>query len=89
MFGRALAGFAADLGLGRDKRVVFLLDGADWHEGRNVVVPEWLHLVKQPRCSSELQPAEQLWPLVNEVVANRTFGDMDAQKRRWWTAAVT
>lgn len=28
--------------------------------------------------SPELQPAERLWPLVNEPVANRTFADLDA-----------
>lgn len=30
-----------------------------------------------PARSPELQPAERLWPLVNERVANRLFEDLE------------
>jgi len=30
-----------------------------------------------PSHSPELQPAERLWPLANEPIANRTFKDLD------------
>ena len=31
-----------------------------------------------PPHSPELQPAERLWPLVDEPIANRAFADLDA-----------
>lgn len=69
----ALAEFAAAMELGPAKRIVLLLDNAGWHTGRELVVPEGLHLVFQPAYSPELQPAERLWPLTNEPLANRSF----------------
>jgi len=36
-------------------------------------VPEGIHLVPLPPYSPELQPAERLWPLVNEPLANEAF----------------
>ena len=30
--------------------------------------------------SPELQPAERLWPLTNEPLANRHFADLDAME---------
>lgn len=73
----ALAEFAAAMGLGPHKRIVLQWDGAGWHSSRGLVVPEGLHLVFQPPKSPELQPAERLWPLVNEALANRAFADLD------------
>lgn len=73
LFNLALAEFAAAQGLGPERRIVLLLDGAGWHRGGGVVVPEGLHLVPLPAYSPQLQPAERLWPLANEAVANRAF----------------
>jgi transposase len=36
-------------------------------------VPEGIHLVPLPPYAPELQPAERLWPLVNEPLANQAF----------------
>ena len=36
-------------------------------------VPEGIHLVPLPPYSPQLQPAERLWPLVNEPLANQAF----------------
>jgi transposase len=69
----ALAEFAAAMELGPDKRIVLLLDNAGWHTGHQLELPEGLHLVFQPAYSPELQPAERLWPLTNEPLANRSF----------------
>jgi transposase len=44
-------------------------------------VPPGLHLVPLPPYSPELQPAERLWPLTNEPLANRssaTLAELDA-----------
>jgi hypothetical protein len=74
----ALDTFAHDEGITATHRVVLVLDGAGWHRSRDLVVPEGVDLVFLPPASPELQPAERLWPLVNEPVANRTFADVDA-----------
>lgn len=76
-FGLALAEFARDAGLGPTRWAVIALDGAGWHEAAARVVPEGIHLVPLPPASPELQPAERLWPLLDEVAANRTFADLD------------
>ena len=39
-------------------------------------MPEGLRLAFLPPYSPELQPAEHLWPLTNEAVANRHFADL-------------
>lgn len=74
----ALAEFAAAMELGRDKRVVLLLDRAGWHCSGALVIPDGLQLVFQPAKSPELQPAERLWPLTNEPLANRSFASIEA-----------
>ena len=76
-----LARFAAEIGAGPAKRVILVLDGAGWHAGAGLTVPEGVRLEFLPPYSPELQPAEHLWPLTNEAVANRHFArlsDLDA-----------
>lgn len=77
-FSLALAEFARDEGISAPRRAVVALDGAGWHGAAALTVPDGLHLVPLPPASPELQPAERLWPLLDEVVANRTFTDLDA-----------
>lgn len=74
----ALAEFARDQGIDATHRAVLVLDGAGWHTSPDLVVPDGIDLVPLPPASPELQPAERLWPLMNEPVANRTFADLDA-----------
>lgn len=82
-FSLALSRFAEWVGAGgEDKRVVLVLDGAGWHVAKDLKVPEGLHLEEfLPARSPELQPAERLWSLVNEGVANRSFEDLDELER--------
>ena len=74
----ALAAFAHDEGIDADHRVALVLDGAGWHTAKTLVVPDGIDLLFLPPASPELQPAERLWPLVDEPVANRAFADLDA-----------
>jgi transposase len=79
---RALLEFAKAVGAEKkNKRVVLVLDRAGWHpksgDDSEVTLPEGLHLLPLPSYSPELQPAERLWPLVDEPVANRYFEDLD------------
>ena len=77
VFSVALSHFAKEVGAGANKRILLVLDQAGWHTGGTVEVPEGIHLEFLPARSPELQPAERLWPLVNERVANRLFEDLD------------
>jgi len=77
-FGLALAEFARDEGIGPTKRAVLVLDQAGWHTAKELVLPAGIDLAFLPPASPELQPAERLWGLVDEPVANRTFPDLDA-----------
>lgn len=76
--GRALAAFAQDEGIDAMHRVALVLDGAGWHTSSALTIPAGVDLVRLPSLSPELQPAERLWPLLNEPVANRTLADLDA-----------
>jgi hypothetical protein len=73
----ALAEFARDIGAGRDKCIVLVLDNAGWHCSKTLVVPTGIELVYLPAATPELQPAEHLWPLLRESVANQTFANLD------------
>lgn len=73
LFNQVLADFAREFGLGADKHILLVVDQAGWHTSKNLELPQGLHLTFLPSHSPELQPAERLWTLVNEPIANRTF----------------
>jgi transposase len=75
-FGLALREFARDEGVGPAKRAVLVLDRAGWHAAKGLAPPEGIHLAFLPPASPELQPAERLWGLVDEPVANRAVADL-------------
>lgn len=75
---RALAAFARDEGIDATHRAVLVVDRAGWHTSPDLGLPEGIDVVLLPAASPELQPAERLWPLVDEPVANRAFPDLDA-----------
>jgi hypothetical protein len=77
-FAVALATFAHDEGIDAQHRVVLVVDQAGWHSGHDLLVPAGIDLVFLPAKSPELQPAERLWALVDEPVANRAFPALDA-----------
>lgn len=77
-FTLALATFARDEGIDAAHRVVLVVDQAGWHISAKVALPAGLHLVFLPPYSPELAPAERLWRLVDEPVANQSFADLDA-----------
>ena len=72
----ALASFARDEGIDAMHRAVLVVDQAGWHTSPELVLPEGIEVVFLPSASPELQPAERLWPLVDEPVANRAFPDL-------------
>ena len=77
LFSMSLREFAKEVGAGEDKHVLVVLDQAGWHTGKEVEVPEGIHLEFLPKGSPELQPAERLWPLTNEAIANHLFEEIE------------
>ncbi len=77
VFTIALAHFAKAVGAGKDKEIILVLDRAGWHSSQALTIPDGIHLVFLPPYSPELQPAEHLWPLTNEALANRWFETLD------------
>lgn len=57
--------------------MILAVDQAAFHTSEKVRVPEGVHLLFLPPKSPELQPAERLWPLTNEAIANRSFTNLD------------
>ena len=88
-FSLVLAAFATEQGVGPEKHILLVLDQAGWHKSSDLVVPEGRHVLFLPSHSPELQPAERLWPLSNEPLANRVFTSLDeleqvqADRCRW------
>jgi transposase len=78
VFSMALEHFAREVGAGKRKRILLVVDRAGWHTAKKKLrVPEGIHLEFLPPHSPELQPAERLWPLSNEAVANRHFEEIE------------
>lgn len=73
LMGEALAQFARWADPGGRKLLVVLVDNAGWHVAKGLEVPGNVRLFGLPPCTPELQPAEHLWPLVREALANRDF----------------
>src|SRR5918997_439762 len=75
-FAAPLAAFARQAGAGRERHIILVLDNAGWHGPEGLVVPDGISLVFLPPYSPALQPAEHLWPLVDEPVADRHFATL-------------
>ncbi|MEO6888697.1 MAG: transposase [Ktedonobacteraceae bacterium] len=78
IFSQVLELFAQEAGAGADKEILLLLDGAGWHKSASLSLPQGIQTLFLPAYSPEVQPAERLWPLSNEPLANRVFSSLDA-----------
>jgi transposase len=89
IFTQVLALFAREVGAGAERQILLVLDGAGWHKSATLILPEGIQVLFLPAYSPELQPAERLWPLSNEPLANRVFSSLDtleqvqAERCRW------
>lgn len=77
LFEKLLATFAKEVGAGQSRIIVLALDNAGWHGPERLRVPDGVRLVFLPSYSPEFQPAECLWPLIDEPVANKYFDTID------------
>jgi len=55
---------------------VLVLDQAGWHTEPNLRVPDGIRLFHLPSYTPELQPAERLWPVLDEPVVNTYFATL-------------
>jgi hypothetical protein len=76
-FEALLATFAQEAGAGRDRIIVLVLDNAGWHTESNLSVPEGIRLLFLPAYTPELQPAENLWQVVDEPIVNKHIPDIE------------
>jgi hypothetical protein len=59
--------------------VVMQVDGASYHTGQDVVVPDNIRLIVQPARSPELNAVEHIWEEIREKhFYNRVFESLDA-----------
>jgi hypothetical protein len=67
-----------EVGAGADNKRILLLvvDQAGWHTGGEVQIPQGIELEFLPNGSPELMPAQRLWPLTNEALANGLFEEI-------------
>src|SRR4051794_18108955 len=65
-FAALLAAFAEESAAGRERSIVLVLDQAGWHTEPNLRVPDGIRLFHLPSYTPELQPAERLWPVLDE-----------------------
>ena len=70
---RALPAYARDEGIDPEHPISLEVDNAGWHRSPRLTLPPGLNLVFLPPYSPEFQPAERLWLLLDDVVANRVF----------------
>lgn len=89
VFSLALGHFAREVGAGERKRIVLVLDRAGYHTGEGVKLPGGVEFEYLPARSPELQPAERLWPLTDEGVANRLFADLGELEEKLAGRCVT
>ena len=72
--------------------LVMVLDGAGWHQSKDLAVPASITLVVLPPYSPELNPIENLWHyLKSHFWSNRAYDDYAALEEAAmdaWRAAV-
>jgi hypothetical protein len=59
------------------RQIVLVLDQAGQHKSKQLQRPGWLELKFLPPKSPELQPCEELWKFIDEVVANQGFRSIE------------
>ncbi len=77
IFNLVLADVAKEFDLSENKRMLLVLDQAGWHQSDELEIPKGIDLLNLPAYSPELQPAERLWPLLDEVIANQSPDNLD------------
>lgn len=74
--------FALEASADKDKIILLVQDRAGWHRSKKVQLPPGIETEFLPAYSPELQPAERLWSLVDEAIANENIESIDELEER-------
>ena len=74
--------FASEAGADQNKIILLVQDRAGWHRSQKVNLPSGIKTEFLPAYSPELQPAERLWSLVDEAIANENIESIDELEER-------
>jgi hypothetical protein len=69
-FQAALTAFGKAINKYGKKRIILVLDQAGQHKCKEMLMLKGIELKYLPPKSPELQPAEELWKFIDEVIAN-------------------
>ena len=86
--GLALADFARAQRVGKRQQGVVVVARAMWHTTPQLPVPRGMHLLPLPAATPELQPAERLWPLLNEGMARTALSLLSGYWSGHWLGGV-
>ena len=65
-----------------DEICLLVLDGAGWHNEKNLKVPTNIVLLKQPAYSPECNPTESLWDFVRDKLGIKLYENIKDLKNR-------
>lgn len=77
-----LDNFAVSVAASDKKHILLVMDNAPWHTSAKLLTPQAVEVIHQPGYSPELQPAEHLWQLSDELVVNRCPKDLNELEHR-------
>lgn len=77
-----LNNFATHVTASAQKHILLVMDNAPWHTSSKLVLPEGTKAIYQPSYSPELQPAEHLWALSDELIINCCPSDLNDLEKR-------
>jgi transposase len=64
--------------LAANAQVALVLDGAGWHGSNDLVVSEWVSLVRLPPYAPEFNRVERIWLYLRErLLSHHVFADYD------------
>ena len=88
VFSLAIEHFAREVGASTKKRIMLVLDQAGWHTGKELKVPEGMHLEFLPsRAHRSCSPPSAYGLLATKEWRTVTSRRLISSKRRWLNAA--
>ena len=64
------------------RKIVMIMDGAAWHQSKELVVPDRIRIIIQPPYSPELNPVEKFWQYVkSKTIKNKIFDNLQQLER--------
>ena len=57
---------------------ILIMDGAGWHQSKNLIIPRNIQIVLLPPYCPELNPVERLWKYIkNNTIKNKVFETLE------------